>query len=62
MQMFSASFVLFKTIKYIYMNNALNEVILLTTLGQTSFEANSQGLETNDFIQSLNELYNSVVT
>lgn len=35
--MFSASLVLFKTIKYIYMNNALNEVILLTTLGQTSF-------------------------
>lgn len=26
------------------------------------FEANSQGLETNDFIQSINELHNSVVT
>lgn len=38
MQMFSASsFTLFKTIKSIYMNHALNEVILLTTLGQTSF-------------------------
>lgn len=36
MQMFSASsFVLFKTIKYIYMNNALNEVILLTTVSNS---------------------------
>lgn len=37
MQMFSASSVLFKTIKYIYMNNVLNDghVILVTTLGQT---------------------------
>lgn len=37
MQMFSASsFVLFKTIKYIYTNNAVNDrrVLLLTTLGQ----------------------------
>lgn len=33
MQMFSASsFVLFKTIKYVYMNNVLNEVTLLMTL------------------------------
>lgn len=55
-----------KTIKYIYMNNALNEVFFFFTNNFRSdffcFEANSQGLETNSFIQYIKELHNSVVT